>query len=71
LGQFILLSFIAGSIVSLYWVNIIRKEIYYPGRYEDAYAISGYLIIGIIISSILLIVGFYLNRKSKNIQNNE
>ena len=71
LGQIILLTFIAGSLICLYWLNILRKDIYYPDMYEDAYAISGYLIIGIIISLIFLIVGFYLNRKSKSVQNNE
>ena len=68
-GRIILLTLIGGSLICFYWINIIRKDIYYPDRYEEAFEISGYLILGIIISSILLIVGFYLNRKSKTIQN--
>ena len=68
-GRLILVCLIGVSLWFLYWINVIREDYYYPSRYEEAFGISGFLILGIIISSILIIVGFYLNRKSKTIQN--
>lgn len=57
-GRIILLLLIVGDLACYYWVNIVKKEYYYPGNYEHAISVTFFLILGIIGFLSLLIAGF-------------
>ena len=63
-GRIISVCFIIIGLWFLYFINIIQKDYYYPDRYEDAFRLSGFLILGIIVAAIQLIYGFYINRRN-------
>ena len=63
-GRLILAFLIGVSLWFLYWINIIGKDYYYPDRYEEAFGISGWLMIVIIVSATLIFFGTFINRRN-------
>jgi lipopolysaccharide export system protein LptC len=61
----ILVIMLLASLIGLYWINVAKYDFNYPTRYEDAFGISGWLIIIVILVIILIGAGFRIDRSEK------